>query len=93
MVLEVEIEHVVDERYISVAAMENSFEEHNTNQVRAESLKYAKYKQKQEIACVTEYLKLIKSSVADFQVEANAMSSEKNIAISKVHNLQGGLMQ
>ena len=47
---------MVDERYRSVAAMENCVEEHNTN-----------------------------------QVESKAMSSEKNIAVSKVHKLQGGI--
>ena len=30
----------------------------------------------------------MKSSVADLQVEANAMYSEKNIYVSKVQNLQ-----
>ena len=48
---------MVAERDMSVAAMEDSVEEHNTN-----------------------------------QVEEKAMSSEKKIAISKVQNMQGGII-
>ena len=77
------------ERYRAVAAIENSFEDHNTNQVSAESLKAANDQQKQKIPRLTEELKLVKSSVVNLQVEADTMSSEKNISISKVQNLQG----
>ena len=56
------------ERYRAVAAIENSVEDHNTNQLSAESLKAANDQQKQEIFCLTEELKLIKNSVANFQV-------------------------
>ena len=75
----------------TVAAMENYVEEHNTNQVSAKSLKAENDQQKQEIARLTEELKLIKISVEYLQVEANSMSLEKNIAVSKVHKLQGGI--
>ena len=73
---------------IAVAAMDNSVEDHNTNQVSAESLKVTNNQQKQEISGLTEELKLIKSSMVDFQVEAKTMYSEKNIAVSKVQNMQ-----
>ena len=73
--------------------MENYSEEHNTNQVSSESIKATNNHQKQEIAYLTEYLKLIKSSVADLQVEAKDMSSESNITVFKVKNLQGKLIQ
>ena len=41
------------------------------------------------MARLTEDLKQIKSSVADLQVEAKTISSENNIAVSKVQKLQG----
>ena len=69
--------------------MYSPVEEHNTNQEIAESLKTTNDYQKQEIACLTEELELIKSSVAYLQVESKDMSSENNIAISKVQNMQG----
>ena len=69
--------------------MENSVEEYNTNQLSSESLKATNDQQKQEIACLTEDMKLIKSSVADLQVEAKAIYSEKKISVSKVRKLQG----
>ena len=69
--------------------MENYVEEHNTNQVSAESIKDSNDQQKQEIYCLTEEIKLIKSSVADLQVEAKTMSSEKNIVVSKLQDMWG----
>ena len=80
---------MVAERDRAVADMENSVEEQNTNEVSPESLKDANDQQKQEISCLSEELKLIKISVADFQVEEKAISSEKNIAVSKVQHMQG----
>ena len=73
----------------AIEATKNSVEEHNTNQVSSESLKDSNEQHKQEISRLTEEIKLIKSSVAYFQVEAKVMSSEKNTAVSKVHKLQG----
>ena len=75
--------------YREVSAMENSSEEHNINQVSSESLKAIKKQQKQEIARLTEELRLIKSSVGDLQVQAKAMSSDKKFSVSKAQNLQG----
>ena len=49
----------------AVSAMDNSSEEHNTNQVSTESLKATNEQQKQEIYRLTEDLKLTKSIVAD----------------------------
>ena len=46
-VLEGELKRVVAERDRAVAAMENSVEEHNTNRVSSESLKYSNNHQKQ----------------------------------------------
>ena len=82
---------MVAQRDKEVAAMDNSVEEHNNNQVRAESLKAEIYQQNQEIASLTKELKLIKSIVEDLKVQANTMSSEKNIAVSKLQQLQGGV--
>ena len=59
--------------------------------VSAEIPKAANYQKKQETARLTEKLKLIKSFVVDLQVEAKAMSSEKNITVSKVQKMQGGI--
>ena len=87
--MEGELERVVSERDRSVAAMENSVEEHNTNQVSAERIKSANDQQKQYIAHLIEELKRIESSVAYFQVEENYLYSKKNIAISKVHKVKG----
>ena len=69
--------------------MENYVEDNNTKQGSAESIKSENNQQKEEIARLTEELKLTKSSVADFQVESKAVSSEKNIDISQVQKLQG----
>ena len=80
---------MVAERDRSVAYMDNSVEWHNTNQISSESLKAAKYHKKQEIALLTEDMELIKISVAYFQIEAKAVSSENNIAISKLQKLRG----
>ena len=63
------------------------YQEHNTNQVSAESTTAANNQQKQDIFCVIEDLKLIKNSLADLQVEAKSMSSEKNIAVYKLLKL------
>ena len=73
VLLEGELKHVVAKRERSVAAMDNSAEEHNTNHVSAESTKASNDHQKQYIACLTEYLKLIKSIVVDLQVESKAV--------------------
>ena len=77
------------ERDRAVAALDNSVEDHNKNQVSTEILKAENYHQKQEIACLTEELKPIKISVEDLQVETKAMYSEKNIAVSKLQKMQG----
>ena len=45
---------MVAERDRAVEAMENSVEEHNTNQVRAESFKASNDHQKQKISRLTE---------------------------------------
>ena len=76
------------ERDRALAAMENYVEDHNNNQVSAESLKAENCQQKQEIYRLTEELKLIKISVADLQFEANTMSSERNTSVFKIQNLQ-----
>ena len=81
----------MDERDREVSAIGNYIGEHNTNFVSAEILKTANNEQKQEIYCLTEKLKLIKISMADLQVEAKTMSSEKNIAVSKANQTQGGI--
>ena len=73
----------------SVETMENYIEEQNINQVSAGIIRAVNKHQKQKIACLPEELKQIKSSLADFQVDTNTMSSEKNIAISKVHRMKG----
>ena len=69
--------------------MENYIEDNDNNQESFESIKATNNHQKQEIYCLTSDLKLTKSSVADFQIEAKAMYSGKNIYIFKVWNLQG----
>ena len=63
---------MVAERDRSVVAIENSVEEHNNNQVGAESLKAANDQQKQELARLAEMPKLI---MADFQVESKTITS------------------
>ena len=74
-----------------VAAMYNSVEEHNNYQVSDERVKAANIHQKQKIARLTEEMKLIRISVTDLQFEAKTLSSENNIAIYKVQNMQGGI--
>ena len=74
----------MNEREKAVAAIKNSFEEHNTNQLIFETLKAANNQHKQEIACIKDELKLIEISVKYLQVEAKAMSSEKKFTISKM---------
>ena len=66
---------MVAERYMAAASMENDVEDKNTTQERAESLKAEKDQQKQEIARLTEELKIIKIIVKDLHVDANTMSS------------------
>ena len=73
---------------MAAASMENDVEDKNTTQERAESLKAEKDQQKQEIARLTEELKIIKIIVKDLHVDANTMSSQKNNAVSKVQKLQ-----
>ena len=68
--------------------MYNYVEQHNTNQVSDESHKSGNNHQKQKIDRLTEELKRIKSGVEGLQDEAKILSSENNIAISKVHHLQ-----
>ena len=68
--------------------MDNYVWDHNTNQASTESVKAANDQQKQEIARLTEDMKLIKISVVDLQVEEKTMSSDDNIAVSKVQNMQ-----
>ena len=64
--------------------MENYIEDNDNNQESFESIKATNNHQKQEIYCLTAELQLMKSIVADFQVKAKAMYSEKNIYIAKV---------
>ena len=59
---------MLDYRDRAVESMEDSIEDHNNNRVRAEITKATNDEQKQEIICLTEKLKLIKSSMADLQV-------------------------
>ena len=80
---------MVAERDRAVASTKNSVRDHNTNQVSTKILKAAISHHKQEIASLTEEMKLTKSSVAYFQVETKAMSSESKIAVSKVQKLKG----
>ena len=68
VVLKGELERVVDDRGRSVAGINNSVEEQNTNQVSAENLKATNDQQKKEISHLTEELKLKKSSVVDFRL-------------------------
>ena len=89
IVLKEELEYMMAERDRAVAALDNSVEDQNKNQVSTEILKAENYHQKQEIACLTEELKPIKISVEDLQVETKSMYSEKNIAVSKLQKMQG----
>ena len=78
---------MVADRDRSVATINNYVEDKNTNQVISESLKAKNNQQKQETARLIEEPEQIKSSVADLQVEAETMSSEKSIDFYKAQKL------